>query len=153
MRNQSKKFLETVRFLLEAREIVLNNFKSNVFSIENLTPDPTFNLPLSYTPKHTRACSKKRNVKISPFRMNEDFANEIRNDEENINSQIFREYFVYQNPSLLAKVLIKANQVKNNQIANQAINSINKLRNVVIRKEIPENENPNKIIAIVEKKC
>ena len=28
---------------------------------------------------------------------------------------------------------------------------MNELRNVVIRKEIPENENPNKIISIVEK--
>ena len=31
------------------------------------------------------------------------------------------------------------------------IYSVNELRNAVIRKEIPENENPNKIFSIVEK--
>ena len=51
-----------------------------------------------------------------------------------MNSEIFRKYFVYQNPSFLAKYLLKANQVKNNQIVNQAIYSINELRNAVIRK-------------------
>ena len=44
-----------------------------------------------------------------------------------------------------------ANQVKNNQIVNQATDSINKIRNAVIRKKIPENKNPNEIIDIVEK--
>ena len=47
--------------------------------------------------------------------------------------------------------LIKANQTKNSKIVNQTIDSINELKNVVNKKEIPENENPNKIIDIVEK--
>ena len=47
--------------------------------------------------------------------------------------------------------LIKANQTKNSKIVNQTINSINELKNAVNKKEIPENENPNKIIDIVEK--
>ena len=47
------------------------------------------------------------------------------------------------------KDLLKTNQVKNNQILNQAIYSINELRNAAIRNKIPENENPNKIIDIV----
>ena len=34
---------------------------------------------------------------------------------------------------------------------NEAIYSTNELRNVVIKKEIPQNENPNKILDIVEK--
>ena len=40
---------------------------------------------------------------------------------------------------LLTKDLLKANQVKNNQIVNQTIDSINELRNTIIKKEIPEN--------------
>ena len=51
----------------------------------------------------------------------------------------------------LAKDLIKTDQPKNKQIAKQTIDSINELRNSIINKEIPENENPNKIIDIVEK--
>ena len=51
----------------------------------------------------------------------------------------------------LAKDLIKTDQPKNKQIAKQTIDSINELRNSIINKEIPEKENPNKIIDIVEK--
>ena len=47
--------------------------------------------------------------------------------------------------------LFKANQVRNNQIVSLAICSNNELRNAGIRKEIPENENPKKVIHIVEK--
>ena len=84
--------------------------------------------------------------------MNEDsFMNEIKNDEEHINSEIFNEYFGYQDPSFSVKDLIKANQTKNNEIVIQTIDSINKLENAVNKKEIPGNENPNKIIDIVEK--
>ena len=52
----------------------------------------------------------------------------------------------YQNSSFSAKDLLKTKQVKNNQIVNQAIYSINELRNAVIRKQ-----NLNKIISVVEK--
>ena len=36
-------------------------------------------------------------------------------------------------------------------MANKAIQSINELINAVSRKEIPEDENPNKVIGVVEK--
>ena len=52
----------------------------------------------------------------------------------------------YQNSSFSAKDLLKTKQVKNNQIVNQAIYSINELKNAVIRKQ-----NLNKIISVVEK--
>ena len=62
--------------------------------------------------------------------INEDyFINEIINDEKDINSEIFDEYFGYQNPSSLIEDLIKANQTKNNKIVNQTIDSINELKN------------------------
>ena len=41
--------------------------------------------------------------------------------------------------------------MKNSKIVNQAIYSINESWNDVISKEIPENDNPNKIFGIVEK--
>ena len=84
--------------------------------------------------------------------INEDsFINEVINDEKDINNKIFNEYFGYQNPSFLAKDLIKTNQSKNKQIVKKTIDSINDLKNSNIRKEIPVNENPNKIIGFVEK--
>ena len=46
--------------------------------------------------------------------------------------------------------LLKTNQVKNNQIEYQGIYSVNELRKAVIRKKNSENENPSKIIGIVE---
>ena len=63
------------------------------------------------------------------------FMNEIKDDEKNINSELFNEYFGYQNPSFQVKDLIKANQT------NQTIDSANELRNSIIKKRIPENEN------------
>ena len=94
------------------------------------------------TPRHTRSETSI---------LNEYFVNKIKNDEKNINTEVFNEYFGYQNPSFLAEDLFKANQVKNNQIVDQTIDSINELRNSIVKKEIPENENLNKIIDIVEK--
>ena len=74
--------------------------------------------------------------------INEDFfVNEIKNDKKTDN-EIFNEYFGYQNPSFLVKDLIKANQTKNNGIVNQTVDSNNELRNSVIKKRIPKNENP-----------
>ena len=64
---------------------------------------------------------------------------------------MFNEYFEYQNPLLLAKDLIKTNQSNSKQIAKQTINSINKLKNYAIKKQILKNENPNKLVNIVEK--
>ena len=101
-------------------------------------PDP----PVFYAPKRARALNRISEKEISLFNSNENFVNEIRNDEENINSVIFSEYFGYQNPSFLAGY-------KNNQMKNKTIYSMNQLRNAVIRKEILKNENPNKIIDVV----
>ena len=64
---------------------------------------------------------------------------------------MFNEYFEYQNPLLLAKDLIKTDQPNSKQIVKQTINSINKLKNYAIKKQILKNENPNKLVNIVEK--
>ena len=70
--------------------------------------------------------------------------------KKDINDEIFSNYFKYQNPSLLARDLIKATQAKNEQLVNNVNDGLIDLRNI-IRKEIPENQNPNKIVDIVEK--
>ena len=61
------------------------------------------------------------------------------------------DYFMYQSPSFLAKVLHKASQARNEQIVNQVNDALIDLWNAVDKKEIAENENPDKGINIVEK--
>ena len=118
--------------MLKAREDVLNTFKSNLISV---TPDT----------KLMQHLEQHQYMKIF-------FINEIKNDEKkNVNSEILNKYFRYQNSSFLANYLIETNQSKNNEIINQTVDSINELKNAVSKKEIPENENENKIIDIAKK--
>ena len=70
---------------------------------------------------------------------------------KNINNEIFREYFGYQNPSFSTTDLFEANQAKNDQMVNLLNDMLTDLRNAVSKKEIPENENYNKVIGIVKK--
>ena len=49
---------------------------------------------------------------VFTFKLNEKFVKEIRNDEENINSEISKEFFEYHNPSFLVKHLLKLYQVQ-----------------------------------------
>ena len=77
--------------------------------------------------------------------------NEIIANEKDINDEIFWNSFKYQNPSFLTKDLIRAAQAKNEQLLNNVNNGLIDLRNAIIRKEIPENENPNKIVHVDEK--
>ena len=79
------------------------------------------------------------------------FLNEIVNEEKNINEEIFRNYFKYQNPSSLVKDLIKADKNKKDKIRYLIINQLIKLKEDINLKEIPENENPKKVASIVEK--
>ena len=83
-------FIENVILLLDARGKVVNSFKSNLFPTENSAPDPILNPaphpPVFYLPKQAISLPK---IKISPFKLNENFLSEIRNDEENVNSELF----------------------------------------------------------------
>ena len=47
--------------------------------------------------------------------------------------------------------MVKTDQSKNKKIVKQSIDSINELRKSIIKKEVPKNERPNKIIDIVKK--
>ena len=94
-------FSKNVNILQKAREDVLNSFKSNLF-------------PIMYG---TAPYATTRETSV-----NEDsFINEIINNEKSISSEIFNEYFGYQNPSFLAKDFIKTDQSKNKQIVKQTI--------------------------------
>ena len=57
---------------------------------------------------------------------------------------------MYRNPSFLAKNLYKANQAKNKQTINQVNDGLIDLRNALSKKTNPENENPDKVVDIVE---
>ena len=48
--------------------------------------------------------------------MREEFLNEIKNEEKNINEQITREHFNYQSPSFLVKYFYEDNQIINDII-------------------------------------
>ena len=72
-------------------------------------------------------------------------------EEKDINDKIFWKYSKYQNPSFLTKYLIRAKQVKNKQLVNNRTDELIDLRNTINKKELSENENPNKIVDIVEK--
>ena len=66
-------------------------------------------------------------------------------DKKDISDEIFWNYFKYQNPSFLAKDLIRAKQEKNEQLVNNINDQLIDLRNAFIEKKILENENPIKV--------
>ena len=72
-------------------------------------------------------------------------------DEKDINAEIFWNYLKYQYQLFLAKDLITSKQAKNEQLVNSINGELIDLQNVITKKEIPENENPDKIADIVEK--
>ena len=71
--------------------------------------------------------------------------------EKDINDQTFWNYFKYHNLLFSVKDLIRAKQDKNEKLVNNINDRFIGWRNVVIRKEIPENENPKNVFNIVEK--
>ena len=71
--------------------------------------------------------------------------------EKDINDQTFWNYFKYHNLLFSVKDLIRAKQDKNEKLVNNINDRFIDWRNVVIRKEIPENENPKNVFNIVEK--
>ena len=85
--------------------------------------------------------------KKSPFELRE----KDWNWWKSINHEIFKVYFGYQNPSFLANYLYKANEAKNEQMIKRVNNAFIDLWSNVIRKKIPENENLDKVISIIEK--
>ena len=98
----------SLRLFFGAREKILINFKSRLFQIKNLdkipTCKPTQNLATEPT-KHSK----------SKLKLQQEFINEIIADKkEIISSNSFR----FQNPSFLAKDLIRTKQNQNEQLVN-----------------------------------
>ena len=83
--------------------------------------------------------------------MQQEFKNEIIADEKYINDQIFWNYVKHQNPLFLVNDLIRVKKDKIMKLVNNVNDGMNDLINATIRKEIPENENPKKVVNIVEK--
>ena len=73
--------------------------------------------------------------------MHENSSNEIKNEEKNINEQIFNDFFNYHYPSFLVKDLYEENKNKNDKTVKNINESFINLRNSIKSKEIPENEN------------
>ena len=95
-------FLNHIGLFFSAREKSLNTFKSRIFSnkkiykTSKLKPifESAFQLAPEPTPektKETKATKTKSEHKIFPLKLREEFLNEIKNEENNINKQIFRE--------------------------------------------------------------
>ena len=76
---------------------------------------------------------------------------EIITAERHINDEIFWKFFNHQIPSYLLKDLLEGKLAKNKELVNNINDALTDLRNVIIKKETPKNENPNKTINIVEK--
>ena len=139
-----KKTIEKEFYLNNLGEKVLNKFNSRLFSVKNLDKIPTRE-PIPELVKE-RTKNKKSKLKLQ-----QEFMNEIIADGKGINDETLWNYFHYQNPSFLAEYFIRANQAKSEQLVNSINDVFIDLRNAINRKEIPENENSNKIVDIVKK--
>ena len=73
--------------------------------------------------------------------MCEESLNKFKNEERNINEQIFRYYFLYQAPSYLSKVLCDSDEIKNDKIIKNSNKGLIELRNSINSEEIPKKEN------------
>lgn len=71
--------------------------------------------------------------------------------KKNESNEIFKEYFTYENPSILAQDLHNANHTKNGQTINQVNDRLIGLKNDVYKQALPENENSDKIMDIVKR--
>ena len=60
-------------------------------------------------------------------------------------------FFKYENPLFLVKDLISAKQDKNEELVNNINDGLIDLKKADNKKQIPENENPKKVVNIVEK--
>ena len=138
--------------LFSAIENVLNNFQSRLFARKKLDKIPTREpTPEVATEPTSEPATESNEHKKSKLKLQQEFMNEIIFNEKDINDEIFWNYSKYQNPSVLEKYLFKVTQAKNKNLVNNVDNELIDLRNTTNRNEIPANENPKKVLNIVEK--
>ena len=94
-------------------------------------------------PEPSRAKTKRQ--------LHQKFINEIRNCGKIRNEQIFKEYFFYRTPLFLVKELYNSNQNINDEIVKHINDTLIELKTRCYQKKNIENENPNRIVDIVEK--
>ena len=105
LRDKRENSIEKKHFVKKFRIFpkVFHSFKSNIFLLKNSTSEPKLHSAAFHKHKRTKVQTKMSKQETSPFKLNENFMNKIRNYEEDINNEISIEYFRYQNPSCLAK--------------------------------------------------
>ena len=84
----------------------------------------------------TELTKAKTKCRIS-LKLSENFLYKIKNEEKIINEHIFRDYFLYQTSLYLTKHLYDSDEIKNNEIIENIINALIKLRKSIDSKEIP----------------
>ena len=105
-------FLNNLKLLFSTRENVLNSFKSRLFPIKKLGKIPTRELAEPAAEPAAEKTPTKN--KKSKSKLQQEFIKVIiANEKDIIANEIFWDYFKYQNPSFLAKDLIRATQAKN----------------------------------------
>ena len=72
-------------------------------------------------PKPTKAKTKRKKF---PFELPKKFINENKNDEKNINEEIFKRYFLNNTPLFLAKELYNSNQNINEETVKNVNDSL-----------------------------
>ena len=145
-----KHFLNNLGLLFRVGGNVLNSFKSQLFSIKKLHKIQTTEPDAEPTPEVAKEPTPTKHKK-SKLKLQQESMNIIIADEKDKNVGIFLNYFKYQNPSSLVKDLISAKNNNDEKLVNSINNGLIGLRNNINRKEIPENENPKKVVDIVEK--
>ena len=70
----------------------------------------------------------KTESKKSLLELHEEFINETKNDQKNINEQIYRWYFFYNTPLFLAKELYNSNQNINDEIVKHINDPLTELK-------------------------
>ena len=87
-------FLINLGLLFSARGKVLNNSKSRLFPKKNLHRIPTCEPTPEVAIKPTTGLTKHKSKWLQ-----QEFINEMKANEKDINDEIFWNYFKYQNPS------------------------------------------------------
>ena len=116
MPSEKKSFLKNAGLLLNAREKILNNLKRKLFPAKNI---------------ESEADSDFDSTKI--FKLTDFWKKTIR-DGSNLNTEIFGEYFKYQNSKDLLKDLYCAGKNRNKKIVNNVNNALIELRSAVNRR-------------------
>ena len=137
-------FKKNLGLLFSARENVLNKFKRRLFPIRNLDKIQL------YEPARPEPATELTKNNKSILKFQQEFTNEFVAGKKYADDGIFQNYFNYKNPSFLGKALISATQTKNKQLVKKFNGGLIDLRNAIITKQIPGNENPKKINSIVD---